>query len=234
MALDPRDRLAFALDVDSIDEAAMWIERLRDFAGVFKIGLELFTATGPTAISMVHDAGCACFLDLKLHDIPATMAKAVGVASRYGVRYLTVHAAAGPTALAAAAEASGDTQLLAVTVLTSLDRDELSAIGIEAPPKDAALHLTRVATEVGIHGFVASAQECGTLRASVPEEATIVVPGIRPAGSAADDQRRVATPQSAITSGADILVVGRPIRHADDPRATASEIVEEIRSARAR
>ena len=231
--MDARARLVLPLDVPSLEEAGGWLERLAGEVGVFKVGLELFTAAGPRAVEAVHEAGAACFLDLKLHDIPATMAKATRAAVQLGVRYLTVHAAAGPAALRAGAEETHGTatQLLAVTVLTSLDALELDAVGLAGPPEAAVERLGRLATEAGIDGLVCSPLECAPLRAALGDAPTLVVPGVRPAGSEKGDQRRTASPGEAIARGASLLVVGRPIRHAPDPAAAARAIVREIAEA---
>nr|WP_236605383.1 orotidine-5'-phosphate decarboxylase [Sandaracinus amylolyticus] len=228
-----RERLVFPLDVEDLAEARLWIARLRDHVGVFKVGLELFTAIGPDAVRAVHDADAACFLDLKLHDIPATMAGATASAVRLGVRYLTVHAAAGPAALRAVAGAAANsgTTLLAVTVLTSLDRGELDAIGMRGEPAEAAARLAGVARDAGVRGLVCSPHEVATLRGVIGEGGVIVVPGVRPAGADAGDQRRIATPSDAIAAGADLLVVGRPIRNAPDPEGAARAIASEIEAA---
>jgi orotidine-5'-phosphate decarboxylase len=226
-------RLVFPLDVADLDAAAKWVDRLAGAVGVFKVGLELFTACGPAAVHLVHGRGAACFLDLKLHDIPATVASAVSAAAGLGVRYLTVHASNGTRALAAAAEAAQgtDTRLLAVTVLTSLGPDELAGVGLAGPPDQAVLRLARLARAAGIDGFVTSPQECAALRAALGDDALLVVPGVRPAGSARDDQRRTATPADALRAGADLLVVGRPIRQAADPREAARAIASELHAA---
>jgi orotidine-5'-phosphate decarboxylase len=232
-----RERLVLPLDVPTLDEARAWVSRLHGEVGVFKVGLELFTAAGPDAVRMVHDAGAACFLDIKLHDIPRTVSHAVEAATRLGVRYLTVHAANGPTCLARAAEAAegGPTRLLAVTVLTSLDAAELAAIGVAKGMKDTVLDRARMAAHAGIDGLVCSPEECGPIRGALGPDVLLVVPGVRPEGSAAGDQKRVATPARAIGDGADLLVVGRPIRDAKDPVAAARAIVAEIeRAAEAR
>lgn len=232
MAPSERDRIVFPLDVSSLDEARRWLDRLGTEVGVYKVGLELFTAVGPAAVEAVHDAGAACFLDLKLHDIPATVASAVRSAAAMGVRYLTLHASAGPAALAAAVESAGDTetQLLAVTVLTSLDQSALDAIGLSGAPAEAVSRLAAVAHQVGIDGFVCSPHEVATLREQLGAGATLVVPGVRPKGTATGDQRRTATPAEARAAGADLLVIGRPIRLADDPIAAARAIADEIAS----
>jgi orotidine-5'-phosphate decarboxylase len=233
--MQPRDRLVFPLDVPDLETARVWIDRLAGEVGVLKVGLELFTAVGPDAVRAVHASGAKCFLDLKLHDISATMASAVRAAARLGVEYLTVHAAAAPAALAAVRDAAdgSKTRLLAVTVLTSLDADELAAIGLAGPPAAAVERLARLAVRQGIDGLVCSPEECAALRRSLADDVLLVVPGIRPAGSERGDQARVATPGRARREGADLLVVGRPIRHADDPVAAARAIVAEIAEASA-
>ena len=224
------DRLAFALDVPHLADARRWVERLRPTVGVFKVGLELFTAAGPAAVEAVHTAERSCFLDLKLHDIPATVGRAAASAAGLGVRYLTVHAAAGAEALTAARRAIEGTplRLLAITVLTSLDDRALARIGMQGPTAEAVARLGALAMDAGAHGVVCGAAECAMLRERLGPDALLVVPGIRPAGSQAGDQRRVATPTEALRSGADLLVVGRPIRQAPDPAAAAKALVAEI------
>jgi len=227
--VNPHERIVFPLDVADLGEAEQWLARLAGEVGVFKVGLELFTAVGPAAVDAVHAAGAACFLDLKLHDIPATVASATRSAARLGVRYLTLHASAGPAALAAAAEtvAGTETELLAVTVLTSLDDAALERIGHREGAAATVPHLALLAAEAGVGGMVCSPREVADLRGRLPE-ATLVVPGVRPAGSAADDQRRTATPAEAQAAGADLLVIGRPIRLAPDPVAAARSIAAEL------
>lgn len=226
-----RQRLVLPLDVPDLASARALIALLRDHVGVFKVGLELFTAVGPDAVRAVHDAGAACFLDLKLHDIPATMAKATASAARLGVRFLTVHAAAGPSALRAVAAEAGDTTLLAVTVLTSMDDTELLQVGLAGPAAQAVERLGALSVEAGVGGLVCSPLEVGLLRNRLGSGPALMVPGVRPAGAAVGDQRRVATPASAIRDGADYLVVGRPIRDAEDPVAAARAVVAEIEGA---
>jgi orotidine-5'-phosphate decarboxylase len=228
-----RDRLAFALDVDGLAEAERWASTLAEEVGVFKVGLELFVAAGPAAVEAVQRRGAACFLDLKLHDIPATVAGAVRSASRLGVRYLTVHAGGGPAMLRAAVEAAGPgTTLLAVTVLTSMDEAELAALGETRSARTLVVDRARLAVQAGVRGLVCSPEECAAVRAAVGPEIALVVPGIRPAGASLGDQKRVGTPAEAIRSGADVLVVGRPIRQAAEPVAAARSIVDEIAAAR--
>jgi orotidine-5'-phosphate decarboxylase len=225
---DPRSRIALALDVPDLGAAKALIEQTRDHLDTFKVGLELFTAAGPLAIEAIHAADARCFLDLKLHDIPATMGRAVARAASMGVAYLTVHGAAGPEALREAQENAGSTRLLAVTVLTSLDAAALAAIGLTGTPDSAANRLAKLAWNAGLRGFVASAQESASLRGDLGEEAFLVTPGIRPAGADRGDQKRVMTPTAAIEAGADLLVVGRPIRDARDPSHAAAEIAAQV------
>jgi orotidine-5'-phosphate decarboxylase len=231
---DPGARIALALDVPDLDRAKALIDRTREHVGTFKVGLELYTAVGPAAVDAVHAAGAKCFLDLKLHDIPATMGRSVARAASMGVAYLTVHAVAGPDSLQQANDNSGSTRLLAVTVLTSLDAAALEAIGLSGGPRQAADRLAKLAWDAGLRGFVTSAHECAGLRAGLGNEAFLVTPGIRPAGADVGDQKRVMTPAEAIEAGADLLVVGRPIRDANDPGEAAADIARQVRLARSR
>lgn len=228
--LPPSERLIFPLDVASLDAAEELIDLLQGEVGVFKIGFELFTSVGPDAVHAVHTRGRRTFLDLKLHDIPATVQHAVEAALRLGCAYLTVHAAAGPETLRAAARvaAGTDLELLAVTVLTSFDDDALATIGMQGPMPAAVLRMAKLAVASGIRGLVCAPGECSALRAEFGTEVLLVTPGVRPAGSAIDDQRRVATPTAALEAGADMVVVGRPIRDAAEPRAAAKSVVQEI------
>jgi orotidine-5'-phosphate decarboxylase len=225
-----RGRLAFPLDVDSLAEAREYVDLLSDSVGVFKVGLQLYTAAGPDAVRAVVNAGARCFLDLKLHDIPNTMAEACRSAVGLGASLLTVHCSAGPRALGACAEAvrGSSLMLLGVTVLTSMDDAELERVGVAGGAARAVPQLARLAHGAGLRGFVCSPQEAGALRAALGSEAYLVTPGIRPADAEHGDQQRVATPAAAIAAGADLLVVGRPIREARDPRAAAAAIVAEI------
>jgi orotidine-5'-phosphate decarboxylase len=230
-----RDRLAFALDYPSLPEAHAGAERVAGVVGVLKVGLELFVAEGPAAVKLGAQLGSAIFLDLKLHDIPETVERAVATAGQLGARYLTLHAAGGPRMLEAAAQRAAregaGLQLLAVTVLTSLDAGDLRAVGVSAPPAEQVLTLGKLARGVGIHGLVCSTAEVAALRAALGPEAILVTPGIRPAGAAMGDQKRVGTPTSALRDGASLLVVGRPIRDAADPAAAARAILDEMSGA---
>jgi len=233
-----KNHLAFALDFPSFEDAQPLLAPLAEHVGFAKIGLELFTHDGPSAVRGAIDAGFDVFLDLKLHDIPATVERAVANAASLGVRLLTVHTAGGPAMLARAVEAAhkaGSTQVVGVTVLTSLDAADLAATGVTGSPADQALRLATMAWNAGVSAFVCSPKEVARLRSALGNDATLITPGIRPSGAATQDQKRVATPASAIADGADILVVGRPIRDAASPTLAAQAIVDEIaRALRAR
>ncbi|MCB9556195.1 MAG: orotidine-5'-phosphate decarboxylase [Deltaproteobacteria bacterium] len=214
-----RDRLAVALDFSDANSALDLAQRLRREVGVLKVGLELFIAAGPPIVRQLA-AEQPVFLDLKLLDIPATVSRAARCAAALGARYLTVHADA--QALAAAVEGAPELKILAVTVLTS-------AASVEGARSvaDVVLERAQIAQSAGCYGVVCSVAEAAAVKAAFPRLA-VVTPGIRPAGSAHGDQARVATPSDAITAGADLLVVGRPIRDATDPVAAAQAIVAEI------
>ena len=235
MTTAARGRLVFPLDFATIAEARAAATRLAAEIGVLKVGLELFVSEGPAAAALGSELGLEVFLDLKLHDIPETVERAVASAAALGVRYLTVHAAGGAEMLrraaARAAQAPSPLTILAVTVLTSLDAEDLRAQGVEAAPSEQVLRLARVAWDAGVRGFVASPAETRALREALGPEALLVIPGIRPTGAAAGDQKRIATPASAIGDGADLLVVGRPIRDAAYPVAAAASVVAEIERA---
>ncbi len=232
---EARERLVFPLDYPSLGEARAGVERVAPAVGVLKVGLELFVREGPAAVEVGRAFGRDVFLDLKLHDIPETVERAVAGAAALGVRYLTVHAAGGPAmlgrAVGAAARGERPMTILAVTVLTSLDPPALAAQGVQGTASEQVVRLAKMAWEVGVRGFVASAAEMRALRAALGPEALLVAPGIRPSGSGAADQKRVATPAQAVADGADLLVVGRPIRDAANPRAAAEAVVAEIERA---
>jgi len=229
-----RERLIVALDVPDAERALGLVERMDGVVQWFKIGLELYLSEGNSMIAALRNKGYSVFLDLKLHDIPNTVAGAVQSASRAGAEMLTLHAGGGPAMMAAAVDAAAAIEdaplLLAVTVLTSMDAAQMQAVGLNDTPAGQVLRLARTGWEAGIRGFVASAQEAGPMRQEYPD-ATLVIPGIRPAGASVGDQKRVATPEAAMAAGADYLVVGRPITRAADPAAAAAAILEEIRGA---
>jgi orotidine-5'-phosphate decarboxylase len=228
----PTERLIVALDFPDGASALSLVDRLEGSTSWFKVGLELYIAEGKSLVAELQRRGCSIFLDLKLHDIPNTVAGAVRSASRLGVDMLTVHAAGGPAMLSAAAEAADDRPtLLAVTVLTSMDLAQLEAIGIQDSPAAQVEKLAGMALSCGVEGIVCSPVEVSTLRRSFGSEPLLVIPGIRPAGSATGDQRRIATPAEAIASGANFVVVGRPITQAADPGAAARAILAEMQMA---
>lgn len=230
MRLRPaRDRLIFALDVPHGDQALALVDELAPYVGCFKVGLELFVAEGPELVREVSGRA-PVFLDLKLHDIPATVAGAARAASRLGARYLTVHADLGARALAAAVEAAPETRILAITVLTSVAAVDLVASGISGTLQELVLHRARQAAEVGCAGLVCSGAEAAAVRAAQPS-LEIITPGVRPQGAAVGDQARVVTPAGAIGAGASALVIGRPLRDAKDRPAAALAILEEIAAA---
>jgi len=236
MPTDPRERLIVALDVDTLDAALDMVERLDGLVRRFKIGSQLFTATGPTAVEAVRKRGGEIFLDLKYHDIPNTVAGAAREAARMGVFMFNVHASGGLAMLRAATEAktaigAGDRRplVIAVTVLTSLDRAALSReLGVASSVEGHVLHLCRLAKEAGLDGCVASPNEISTIRNQLGADWVIVTPGVRPAGADINDQSRIATPGAAARAGAHYLVVGRPITAAADPSAAARAILTEI------
>lgn len=230
-----RRRLVFPLDYPDLAAARRGVERIVPALGVLKIGLELFLREGPRSVALGAEMGREVFLDLKLHDIPETVERAVRAAAALGVRYLTVHASGGAAMLTRAALAAADAPapltILAVTVLTSLDAGDLAAQGIAASPAEHVLRLADVAWRAGVRGFVTSPAEVRSLRTMLGAEAVLVTPGIRPRGTGPGDQKRIATPAQAIADGADLLVVGRPIRDAADPLAAAMGVVSEMAQA---
>jgi orotidine-5'-phosphate decarboxylase len=232
--LDPKDRLAIALDLPDAHQALDLVDTLGDTCRWFKVGMELYYAAGNSFVQELRRRGFDVFLDLKLHDIPNTVAGAVRSATQAGASLLTVHACGGPAMLAAAAKAAsapGSPKLLAVTVLTSMDASELASIGVMGTPAEQVLRLAKLAKASGIDGMVCSAEEVSLLRSELDEQTMLVVPGIRPAGDAIGDQKRIATPAAAIAQGASMLVVGRPITRATDPAAAARAILREIAQA---
>jgi len=235
------DKLIVALDVDTPDRALALVTELRDVAGMFKIGSQLFTLAGPPIVKDIVASGAKVFLDLKFHDIPHQVAGSARSAAQLGVSLFTLHASGGAEMMRRAVEAvtevaerEGTTRpaVLAVSVLTSIDAATLSQIGINSSPEESVLRLVRLAEQSGVDGVVASPQEAATIRAAVTRpKFLIVTPGIRPAGNDAGDQRRIATPAAALNAGADYLVVGRPITAAADPVAAAREIAAEMERA---
>ena len=233
----PVDRLAVALDVPSAAEALELARTLEGRVGLLKVGLALFCAEGPAFIRKLQ-ASAPVFLDLKFHDIPTTVQRALEAVLPLDPRLVNIHAQGGPAMIRAAAEAvrahrarGGRTELLAVTVLTSLDKEALAATGHRDAPADLALRLARLAKEGGADGVVCSAQEAAAVREACGEAFRRLTPGIRPAGSDTQDQARVVTPAQALRNGATWLVVGRPITRAADPAAAADAILAELAEA---
>ena len=219
-----------ALDVSTADEALALAAEVAPAVGAFKIGKELFVSAGPDIVQRVRDTGAEVFLDLKFHDIPNTVAKAVASAARLDVQLLTVHASGGTAMLRAAQKASGQNGplVLGVTVLTSMDESDLAELGISKSPADQVRHLAKLATAAGLRGLVCSPMEIAPLREILPAEIQLVTPGIRPTGVDAGDQKRVFTPSEALAAGANRLVIGRPIYAAENPRAAAEAILESL------
>jgi orotidine-5'-phosphate decarboxylase len=217
-----------AIDTPGLEQALAIGEAVRGNAGGFKLGLEFFAAQGPAGVRRMASLGVPIFLDLKLHDIPNTVAKAVAALTELEPAILTVHAAGGRAMLAAAKAAAGaGTKVVAVTVLTSLDADDLTCIGVDAAPSDQVVRLAMLARDSGLDGIVCSGDEVGTVRGLWPE-GFFVVPGVRPAGGDLADQKRVVTPRQAMADGASVIVVGRPITAAIDPARAIAEITESL------
>jgi len=230
--MDPRQRLIVAVDVSTAAAARKIVAAVGDSALTYKVGMQLFTAEGPSIVRALVGSGRRVFLDLKYHDIPNTAGAAVREAAQLGVSMLTVHAAGGGkmlrTAVEAAQTVNPDLLVLAVTVLTSLDDVDLGKIGLRGGVVDQVLRLAALALSNGCGGVVASAQEAAALREEFGRDFAIVTPGVRPAGSGHDDQARVVTPAEAIAAGASHIVIGRPITEASDPAAEARAILGQI------
>jgi orotidine-5'-phosphate decarboxylase len=223
--------IAAALDAPDLETAARWASLVTPHVSTVKVGLELYLRYGPDVVASVRGAsGVQVFLDLKLHDIPATVAGAARAVARLRPALLTVHAVGGPGMIRAAVEAAGpQTKIAAVTVLTSLDDTDLARTGISGPSQDAVRRLGVLAVEAGARALVCSAHEVAAVRADVGPDITLITPGVRPAGSATQDQARVATPEEALRAGADLLVIGRPITASPDPGAAAAAIAASLR-----
>lgn len=228
MSFSVGNRLIAAIDAPTRLEAADLVDRLGGQASWIKLGLELFCAEGPSVVtSFAMRDGVSIMLDLKLHDIPETVGRATQRVAELGAGLLTVHAAGGRAMLEAAVRAAGPTRILAVTVLTSLDDADQAATGC-GPVEDVVVARAQLAIAAGCHGVVASPREVAAIRAFAPPSFLVVTPGIRPASSAAGDQKRVMTPRDARAAGADMIVVGRPLRDAPDPAAAAKAIASEL------
>jgi orotidine-5'-phosphate decarboxylase len=228
--MEPKDRLIVALDVESRERAGRLVAELLPHVSMFKVGKELFTTEGPEVVRSIVASGGRVFLDLKFHDIPNTVAKAVGAAAQLGAFFVTLHVSGGRAMLEAAASAlpAEGTQLLGVTVLTSHTDETLKETGAGGTVKETVGRLAILARESGLDGVVCSPHEITLIRESVGNDLLIVTPGIRPKGSAKGDQARVTTPLEALRLGADYIVVGRPITEATSPADAAQAIVEEL------
>lgn len=229
--IDARDRLILALDVPSAEEAEALVDRVGDHVRFVKVGLELYTVAGPEIVRNLVDRGQRVFLDLKFLDIEETVRRATARVAAMGATFLTVHA--NRKALIAAVQGRGrsDLKLLAVTVLTNFDGEDLRDMGIQRTVQDLVTARAALAAEVGCDGVVASGEEPQAIRAQVGPNLIIVTPGVRPAGAGTDDHARVTTPTQTITAGADYLVIGRPIRDAEDPPAATVAILAEMQAA---
>ncbi len=230
---DPRQRLIVALDVSTASASQKIVAAVGDSALTYKVGMQLYTAEGPQVVRDLVASGRRVFLDLKYHDIPNTVGAAVAEAAKLGVSMLTVHSSGSSKMLKAAVEAARvrpELTILAVTVLTSMDGDDLGAIGMQGTVGESVVRLARLALANGCGGVVTSAREASTLRAELGDRFAIVTPGIRPAGANVADQVRVVTPAQAMAAGATHIVVGRPITEADDPAAAANAILSQMTS----
>ena len=216
-----KSKLIVALDVDTFEEAARLVQVTRDVVDVFKVGSQLFTRVGPRILTLLHEQGRECFLDLKFHDIPSVVANAVAAAAALKVSLLTIHACGGTEMLRAAAAVPNRPRLLGVTVLTSVGGNVQAEV----------LRLAKLAKECGLDGVIASPHEIRPIREAMGKDFLIVTPGIRPANAKSADQKRVMTPAEAVAAGASYIVVGRPIIEADDPARAAANIAAEIASA---
>jgi orotidine-5'-phosphate decarboxylase len=231
------EKIILALDVATLEEAEGFVKTLSPAIGIFKVGKQLFTRCGPSIIEMIHHHGGKVFLDLKYHDIPNTVARAVEEATKLKVFMLTIHAMGGfrmmQEAIASSISNSRNSStpppiIVAVTILTSLKQKDLTAIGMDLPIEEAVSRLAALAKQAGVNGVVASAQEAQRIKAACGDGFIIVTPGIRPKDSSLDDQKRVVTPKDAFRAGSTFMVIGRPILKADDPLKAAEAIVQEI------
>jgi len=230
--VNPSDRIFVALDTPDLDKAVGLAEGLKGHIGGVKVGKEFFTSHGPEGVKQISALGLPVFLDLKFHDIPATVGAAVKAAAPLQPFMLNVHAMGGEAMMKAAIEAAGDSPgrplVIAVTVLTSMGDDDLAAVGVPGTAEEQVLRLAALAKQCGLDGVVCSALEIKALRAKLGPDFKLVVPGIRPEWAAKGDQKRITTPAEAVVLGADYLVIGRPITAAPDPVAAAKRIADEL------
>lgn len=229
MPISP-ERIILALDLDSPDEALRWADRFGPRIGCYKVGLQLFSRSGPELIRELRKRGAEIFLDLKLHDIPNTVAKAVDSLITLDLKFLTIHTLGGQNMIEAAVKAAAAaprTTVLGVTVLTSLSDDDIIHLGFDHTASGQAVHLARLGIAAGLKGLVCSPIEAPILRTQLGPDITLVTPGVRPTGADAGDQTRIATPRKALNDGASCLVIGRPILAAPDPEAALASILAE-------
>lgn len=225
-----RAPIAVALDTAELGTATAWAAAVAPSVQAVKVGLQLFCSEGPGAVEKVRAAAdLELFLDLKLSDIPATVAGAARSLKPLAPTYLTVHATAGPAAIEAAASELPDTRIAGVTILTSLSAADLDLLGIVGPPEAAVRRLARIAVDAGARALVCSPQEVAAVRSEVGADIVLITPGIRPAGADAQDQSRISTPESALAAGSDLLVIGRPITGADDVGKAAGDLAAQLR-----
>ncbi|WP_419798021.1 MAG: orotidine-5'-phosphate decarboxylase [Terasakiella sp.] len=225
------ERIYVALDTTDVSYAVELAQKLKGLVGGMKVGKEFFTANGPQGVAAIRDVGMPVFLDLKFHDIPNTVAGAIRAAKPIAPQIINVHAQGGPEMLKQAANAGRDAGIpltIAVTILTALDQDDLSAIGVNDTIEDQVVRLAKLTQDNGLDGVVCSAKEIAPIRAACGPDFKLIVPGIRPAWAAKGDQKRVMAPRDAVIAGADILVIGRPITQADDPVEAAQKIAHEL------
>ncbi|MBN2298504.1 MAG: orotidine-5'-phosphate decarboxylase [Deltaproteobacteria bacterium] len=234
-----KDRIIFALDVGTVQEAHKWVRLLGERVGWFKVGLELFSSAGPAVVELIKANGMKCFLDLKFHDIPNTVYGAVRSAVKMKADMMTIHISGGAGMIQAALKGAREgalscgisvPKIIGVSMLTSLNQDDLGDIGIQVPVKEHVLNLITLARENRIDGIVCSPADLEFVRPNIPDHITVITPGIRPDWAAKGDQKRIATPKAAISSGADLLVIGRPISQAENPVEAVERIVREIES----
>lgn len=232
-----KEKIIVALDVDQIEACNKLLSKLYPTIKIFKVGSQLFTTKGPEVVSTVKRRGATCFLDLKFHDIPATVGNAAIAATKLGVYMFDVHAGGGLEMMKRAVEASSETAeklklnkplILGITVLTSMNDEDLRALGVGRPSKEQVLFLAELAKKAGLDGVVASAEEVESIKKNLGKDFIVVTPGIRPSWSRMADQKRVATPKEAFERGADYIVIGRPITQAKDVKIAAEKVIDEL------
>lgn len=229
----PANPVFCALDTTDVAKALTWAKAIKPYVGGLKIGMEFFNANGPQGVAKVAEVGLPIFLDLKLHDIPNTVAGGIRGLMPLGIAITNIHTSGGPAMMRAAADEAAKAgakrpKIIGVTMLTSLDASDLAAVGINATPSEQVIRLAKLAQASGLDGVVCSAHEIEPLRRACGKDFMLVVPGIRPAGASLADQKRVMTPREAFALGATIIVIGRPITEAADPAAAARAIRDEL------